>query len=111
MDRLRIEGRVDGAKEGHDVRVRVADAADFEVIAVNVNDVDVVRPDADLAEISQIPASTLEELEGRLDRAVLMDSKRFGHELKPDSKPRDPRPWAYDVISATPPVPAAGASF
>ena len=50
VDRLRVEGCVDVPEQRHDIGVRIADAADLEVILVDVDDVQLVAPDARLAE-------------------------------------------------------------
>ena len=56
--------------KGTDVRVRVADAADLEVVAVHVEDVQPVAADVNLAQGPQLPAGALEELQGQVQVAV-----------------------------------------
>src|SRR5439155_17467778 len=80
VDRLRVEGRVHRSQERGDSRVRVADPADLEVLAVHVEDVQPVPVDVDLAQGPQLPTRALEELQGQVEVAVeIVGLKWFGH--------------------------------
>ena len=48
---LRIECRVDRLQDGNDVRVRIANAADFEIVAVHIEDFQAVAENVDLAHL------------------------------------------------------------
>ena len=58
-------GAIGGRNEENadDLGTGVADAAEFEEVAVHVQDLDVVLPDADLPQLAQLPAGALEELQ------------------------------------------------
>ena len=43
-------------QERHDVRIRVADAADLEAVLVHVDDLEPVAEDADVPELAEFPA-------------------------------------------------------
>src|SRR5690242_7508665 len=58
---LRVEVGVDGAQDGDDVGVGVAQPADLEAVAVDVEDLQAVFPDADLAQLAQLRSRALEE--------------------------------------------------
>src|SRR5262245_59687156 len=76
VDGLRIEGSVDIPEQGYDIGVLVADPADLEVVLVDVDDVQPIRPDVDLPQTAQLRASAFEELQGliKLSRNKIVTS-------------------------------------
>lgn len=67
---LGIVGGVDLVKNGQDLRIRIAQAADFEVVLVDVNDGDAVFPGAHHADKTQLVARPLQEFQGGLEAAL-----------------------------------------
>ncbi len=65
---LRIECRIDSAQQYNDVGIPITDAADLEVIAVDIENLQSILEDVDFAELAEFPARTLEEFECRIDR-------------------------------------------
>src|SRR5262245_34019512 len=69
VNRRGVEGGIHGAQQRHDVSVRIANAAHFEVIAVDVEDLQSIFPDVNLAKVSQLPPRALQEFKRGVQRA------------------------------------------
>ena len=82
LNGLRIEGRIDIAQKGNDIRVRIADAADFEVVLVDIDDVELILPNPDLPQLAQLRPRSLQKLQGGIQTArnILMSGQRCAHD-------------------------------
>src|SRR5262249_7894301 len=82
VNRRGVEGGIHGAQQRHDVSVRIANAAHFEVIAVDVEDLQSIFPDVNLAKVSQLPPRALQEFKRGIDFAgsVIMRGAWIGHD-------------------------------
>src|SRR5688572_19350271 len=94
VNRLGIEGGVDISQKRNDVRIGIADALHFEEILVDVDDVELVFPDTDLAEIAQLAARALDEFQsgGEVAGFVNVSGEWCGHGMK---KAHGCGPWAW----------------
>ena len=54
---MRIERGVDRLQKRDDIRIRIANAADFEVIAIHVENMQTIAEDVDLAEALEVPSA------------------------------------------------------
>ena len=93
VDFQRVKSGVDHPQQRDNVGVRVADPADFEVILVHIDDLQVVLPDAGLARFGRLGARPLEKLQGSLQTSlgVVVRGKRSIISQDPLKKGRDRR--------------------
>src|SRR5260370_18762296 len=113
VNRLGIKGGVDGAQSGNDVGILVADVADLEEIAVHVEDLETVFPDAHVAQRAQLRARALEELQRRVKGAgkEIVSSEWRGHVFLRRLRRRARSNWITTSIfhaSATPQAAESG---
>src|SRR5262249_8891571 len=67
VDRFRVVSGVDASEEGNDLGLFVTDAANFEIVLVDIDDVEFVLPDADFPQHAQLGTSPLDEGECGLE--------------------------------------------
>ena len=70
VDCRRVERRVDRPQDGHHVGVRVADAADLEIVLVDVDDLDAVDREAARRALRNVPAEFTRPRPVRYNAAV-----------------------------------------
>src|SRR5262245_10484417 len=97
VDRLGVERRIDVPQQGNDVRIRVADAKDLEVVLVDIDDVEFVFPQADLAQRTQLVARSLDERKGTVKVLVNVRSARGAHVRLPQAASAQSREFLQEV--------------
>src|SRR5262245_11550703 len=81
VNRRRIERGVDSLEKWNDVGVRIANVANLEAIAVDIDDLQMIFPYVNFAQRTQLRARALEELQrrGKLAGTVVKSGERLRH--------------------------------